>query len=271
MDAVEGATGRDGTPEPAAWSRRRPPWVLATTALLGVLTVLALLWAGTGLTDRDWVRVVGGGVVALLLGSTVGFLTVAAARGSGAAPRLGSWSDGVQGVRFDYSTATYCWFSLLLVGCVLVLLCVGAATGSVFGVLPAAGAALLGWYLVVMLRHAPGGLLLSPAGIAHRGPTNLYSVPWHAVRGVEAWDLGTSALVVKADPSPQSVLRRHTGWFDTGELRYLPFLVVRTYWLAADREAIRSALAFYLAHPELRGELGSEAAVRRIVEGRTAA
>ncbi|MFG2169643.1 hypothetical protein [Micromonospora chersina] len=271
MDAVEGATGRDGTPEPAAWSRRRSPAVLATMAFLGALTLLVLLWAGTGLPDRDWARVVAGAVLALVMGSTVGFLAVAATRGSGAAPRLGSWSDGVQGVRFDYSTATYCWFSLLVVGCVLVFLCVGVAIGSVLGVLPAAGAALLGWYLVVMLRHAPGGLLLSPAGIAHRGPTNFYAVPWSAVRGIEAWDLGTSALVVKAHASPQSVLRRYTGWFDTGELRYLPFLVVRTYWLAADREAIRSALAFYLAHPELRGELGSEAAVRRIAEGRTGA
>ncbi|WP_262284708.1 hypothetical protein [Micromonospora sp. MA102] len=266
---MDGERGGAGTPEPAAWSRRRSPWVLATMALLGVLTLLVLLWAGTGLSDRDWVRVIGGVVLALLLGSTVGFLAISGTRGSGAAPQPGSWPDGVEGVRFDYSTATYCWFSLLVAGCVLVLLGGGVAVGSVFGVLMIALAALLGWYLMVVLWRAPGGLLVSPSGIAHRGLTNFYSVPWHVVRGVEARDLGTSALVVKADPSPQSVLRRYTGWFDTGELRYLPFLVVRTYWLAADREVVRSVLAFYLAHPERRGELATQDAVRRIAEGRT--
>ena len=55
---------------------------------------------------------------------------------------------------------------------------------------------------------------------------------------MEAQRLGTSVIVVKAYPSPESVLRRHTGRFDTGELKFLPFLVFRTYWLAADREAV---------------------------------
>ncbi|MGW5671455.1 hypothetical protein [Micromonospora sp. NPDC003776] len=239
-------------------------------ALLTVLALLALVWAVAGVPDGDWMRAIGGAVLALVLGSASGFLVVAARRGSGATVALAPWPGGDgRAVRFGYSISAYCLFSLLAASCVLVMLCVGAATGAVLGVVMVAVAALLGWYLVAMLRRAPGGLLLSPDGLAHRGLTSFYAVPWDAVRGVETWRLGTWALVVKADPSPQSVLRRYTGRFDTGELEFLPFLVVRTYWLAADPEVVRRTLAFYLAHPELRDELGTPEAVRRIAEGRT--
>lgn len=271
MDADEGRAGRDRTPEPAAWSGRRlSPWPLLAVAFLAVLALLALVWAVAGVPDGDGVRAVGGLVLALVLGAASGFLVVAARRGSGARVTLVPWPGGDgRAVRFGYSLSAYCGFSLLVASCLLVFLCVGAAAGSVLGVVMVAVAALLGWYLVAMLRHAPGGLLLSPDGLAHRGLTSFYSVPWDAVRAVETWRLGTSALVVKADPSPRSVLRRYTGRFDTGELEFLPFLVVRTYWLAADREAVRRTLAFYLAHPDLRGELATPEAVRRIAEGRT--
>ena len=277
MGADEGTAGRDRTPTTAGWSGRRLPLsALPGTVFFAVAAPCGLIAAVGGVVERDWVLFVGGAVIALIFGSLLGLLVVASSRGSGAAPTLAQSPGGTSGVRFGYSTIAYFWFTTVLVMCVVVGLIVAVATGTsgsvfggVVGVVFAGMAVLLAWYLVALLRLAPGELVLSPAGIAHRGLTSLYSVPWSAVQSVEAWRLGTSVIVVKADPSPESVVRRYTGRFDTGELRFLPFLLVRTYWLAADREAVLSALAFYHAHPELRGELATPEAVRRIAEGRT--
>jgi hypothetical protein len=244
-----------------------------------VLAVCGLVGLTGGIVDGDGELIMGGAFLLLLFGSLVAFLVVASSPGSGTGTTLvPSPCGGDRAVRFGYSTVTYVWFGAMVVTCAVALLGFavalavrGGVLSRVIAVVLAGAALLLGWYVVVMVRHAPGGLLLSPTGIAHAGLTDFYSVPWAAVHGVEARRLGTTVLVVKAEPSPQSVLRRHTGRFDTGELRFLPFLVVRTYWLAVDREAVLSALAFYLAQPELRGELATQEAVRRIAEGRTRA
>ncbi|MBM0258299.1 hypothetical protein [Micromonospora sp. 4G55] len=279
--AAEGTPARDGHATPGGWAGGRlSRSALPGLALFVVLAVCGLAALAGGVIGRDPVLVVGGAVLLPLFGSLIGLLLVASSRGSGAATTLVPWpGGGTRAVRFGYRAAAYGWFGAVTAACALFALgmAVGAATvwGGVLGWVSAAvlagGAALLGWHLVVMLRLAPGGLLLSPAGIAHAGLTSFYSVPWAAVHAVAATSLRTSVLVVKAEPAPASVLRRHTGRFDTGELQFLPFLVVRTYWLAADREVVRQAVAFYLAHPELRDELATPAAVRRIVEGRTRA
>ncbi|SCG58798.1 hypothetical protein [Micromonospora inositola] len=282
MDADESAAGPGGTSTPpgaVGWSGRRVPG----SAILGMVLILVAalcVLAGTVAAVRagDWATVVVGGVAAVLLASVFGFLVVVgSSRGrSGPAPALTPWpGGGTSGVRFGYSTATYVWFSALLATCILIFLAMALAagtSGTVFGwmvaVVMAGVAVLLGWFLVTMLRLAPGELVLSPAGIAHRGLTHLYAVPWSAVFAVEAQRLGTPVIVVKAYPSEESVLRRHTGRLDTGELRFVPFLVVRTYWLAADPETVLRALTFYDAHPELRDELATPDAVARIAEGR---
>ncbi|MEU4369811.1 hypothetical protein [Micromonospora chersina] len=280
MAADEAPAGPDRAPASAGWrGRRLPVSALPGLALFVVLAVCGLVGLTGGIADGDGALIVGGAFLLLLFGSLVAFLVVASSRGSGTGTTLvPSPGGGDRAVRFGYSTVTYVLFGAVVVTCAAALLGLAVALGVGGGVLSRviavvlAGAALLmGWYVLVMVRHAPGGLLLSPAGIAHAGLTTFYSVPWVAVHAVEARRLGTTVLVVKAEPSPQSVLRRYTGRFDTGELRFLPFLVVRTYWLAADREAVLSALAFYLARPELRGELATPEAVRRIAEGRTPA
>ncbi|MFG1660451.1 hypothetical protein ACGFIY_28310 [Micromonospora chersina] len=280
MAADEAPAGPDRAPVSAGWGGRRlPVSALPGLALFVVLAVCGLVGLTGGIVDGDAALTVGGAFLLLLFGSLAAFLVVASSRGSGAGTTLvPSPGGGGRAVRFAYSTVTYVLFGAVVVSCAVAVLGFAVALGvrggalsRVIAVVLAGAAVLLGWYVVVMVRHAPGGLLLSPAGIAHAGLTNFYSVPWAAVHAVEAWRLGTTVLVVKAEPSPQSVLRRYTGRFDTGDLRYLPFLVVRTYWLAADREAVLAALAFYLAHPELRGELATPEAVRRIAEGRTRA
>ena len=274
------AAQRGGTPTPTGWSGRRVP----VRTVLGMVFFVVAALCGLGvvvaaLPARDWEIVAVGAVMALLFGSTFGFLVVAWSRGSGAAPTSAPWpGGGGSGVRFGYSTSAYCWFSAMLAGCVLVFggLAVvqgtsGGTVGRVAAVVLGGLAALIGWFLVTMLRHAPGELVLSPVGVAHRMLTGFYSVPWSAVFEVEARRLGTPVIVVKAYPAPESVLRRHTGRFDTGELRFLPFLVVRTYWLAADAETVLRALTFYHAHPELRDELATPAGPARIAAGRTGA
>ncbi|WP_157740340.1 hypothetical protein [Micromonospora auratinigra] len=236
---------------------------------MSVLTGLAALAVAAAVLDRDWAAATWSALVTLFLGGAVGFLLLVGRRGSGAAAAPVAAPDGSAGaVRFGYSTAAYGWFTLLLAVCAVFLFATALGAGVVLGVVLFAGTAVTGWYLLVMLRHAPGGLLLSPAGLAHRGLTSFYWLPWDAVRSVGTEALGTWALVVRADPSPRSVLRRHAGRFDTGELEYLPFLVIRSYWLAADREVVRQAVDFYLTHPERRGELATGEAVRRIAEGR---
>ncbi|MEU5531033.1 hypothetical protein ABZ744_29290 [Micromonospora chersina] len=280
MAADEAPAGPDRAPVSARWGGRRLPMsALPGLALFVVLAVCGLVGLTGGIVDGDAALTVGGAFLLLLFGSLAAFLVVASSRGSGAGTTLvPSPGGGGRAVRFAYSTVSYVLFGAVVVSCAVALLGFAVALGvrggalsRVIAVVPAGAAVLLGWYVVVMVRHAPGGLLLSPAGIAHAGLTSFYSVPWAAVQAIEARTVGTTVLVVKAEPSPRSVLRRYTGRFDTGDLRYLPFLVVRTYWLAADREAVLAALAFYLAHPELRGELATPDAVRRIAEGRTRA
>lgn len=279
MAADETPAGPDRAPAPDWRGRRLPMSALPGLVLFVVLAACGLVGLAGGIADGDGALIVGGAFLLLLFGSLVAFLVVASSPGSGTATTLVPWpGGGDRAVRFGYSTVTYVWFGAVVVACAVALLGFavplavrGGVLSRVIAVVLAGAALLLGWYVVVMVRHAPGGLLLSPAGIAHAGLTNFYSVPWAAVHAVEARRLGTTVLVVKAEPSPQSVLRRYTGRFDTGELRFLPFLVVRTYWLAVGREAVLSALAFYLAHPELRGELATPEAVRRIAEGRTRA
>ncbi|MFG3576315.1 hypothetical protein [Micromonospora chersina] len=280
MAADEAPAGPDRAPVSAGWGGRRlPVSALPGLVLFVVLAVCGLVGLTGGIVDGDAALTVGGAFLLLLFGSLAAFLVVASSRGSGAGTTLvPSPGGGGRAVRFAYSTVSYVLFGAVVVTCAVALLGFAVALGvrdgalsRVAAVVLAGAAVLLGWYVVVMVRHAPGGLLLSPAGIAHAGLTSFYSVPWAAVHAVEARTVGTTVLVVKAEPSPRSVLRRYTGRFDTGDLRYLPFLVVRTYWLAADREAVLAALAFYLAHPELRGELATPDAVRRIAEGRTRA
>jgi hypothetical protein len=80
--------------------------------------------------------------------------------------------------------------------------------------------------------------------------------------------IGTPVIAVKAVPAPDTRVRRYTGRLGSGELRFWPFMVIRTGWLASDPIVVYHALAFYHAHPELRGELATPKAVARISGGR---
>ncbi len=57
------------------------------------------------------------------------------------------------------------------------------------------------------------------------------------------------------------------GRFGSGEVQFLPLMVIRTAWLATDPTTVYHALSFYHAHPELRAELATPEALDRIGNG----
>ncbi|MGC5020502.1 hypothetical protein [Micromonospora sp. DT47] len=280
--------GADGMP--AGLGDREAPWRVdgvgprwSPLRLLALLFFVGMLLCALGIAvsavgDRDGSGVVLGVAGAVLFAHLLGFLAVVwlPRRRSARHVTSARTPDGTVGVRFGYSRWAYYWMTALLVLCLAIgaaVVLAAAAQGGTAGRVGAVGLAVLlgltGWFLVTVLRVGAGAVTVSPAGIAHRGLVHLHVVPWYAVHGVGAGvRAGTPVIVVDAAPSPDTVVRRYTGWFGTADARELPRLVVRTLWLATDPATVLAALAFYHAHPELRGELATPEAPRRIAEGR---
>ncbi len=264
-------------PTPAEWSGGQLPGAArATVVFLVILSIGLVVAAVVAFAGDDPAGGVISTVAALILGHVAGFgLWVwRTPRRSGRTGTLSATPDGATGVRFGYWFWTYYWFTgLLLIGvlALLALAVVGGASGAPAGgiiAIPAGIAALaLGWVLVTVLRLAPGGITMSPAGVYHRSLTFTHFVPWEAVVAVDAGWLGTPVIVVKALPTPEMRVHRYTGRFGTAELRLIPYMAVRSYWLATDPATVYHALAFYQAYPRLRAELGTQSALDRIGGG----
>jgi dipeptide/tripeptide permease len=139
--------------------------------------------------------------------------------------------------------------------------------GTVAAIAIGALVLVIGWVLVTMLRLAPGKIILSPAGVSHRGLTSAHFIPWHAIVAISAGWLGTPVIAVKAKPSPDTRVRRYLGRFRSGEVQFLPAMVIRTAWLATSPTALYHALSFYGSYPDLRTELGTHDAIDRISNG----
>jgi hypothetical protein len=186
-----------------------------------------------------------------------------------------SSDDDSGGVSFAYSTWAYYWMTATLVMTILGVAgfaAAAAATATTGGLLVACLLALMTvvllWFVVTMLRLAPGRLTLSSAGVHHRGLIYTHFVPWYAIFEISAVWVGFPLLVAKAFPSEGTRLVRYLGRFGTPE--YLPFLVVRVRWLATDPVVVYDALSFYHTHPDQRAELATPAALERINSGRIA-
>jgi hypothetical protein len=120
-------------------------------------------------------------------------------------------------------------------------------------------AAVVAWFLGTVLRLAPGEVRVSAEGVLHRSLTATHFVPWYAVFDVTAEFAGTPLIVVKAHTSDGTRLRRHTGRLGTAEMQFLPYLVVRVPWLAADPVEVYRTLTFYAAHADRRSDLATGA------------
>ncbi|MGC4748390.1 hypothetical protein ACLQ28_22450 [Micromonospora sp. DT201] len=178
-----------------------------------------------------------------------------------------------QSVSFTYSTWPYFWLvaTLLMSALIGAFVAIAVATTGVPGLAVGIGLMLLTlglvWFLVVLLRLAPGRVSLCRTGLYHRSLNFTHVLPWFSVYEVSAEWIGSPLIVAKAYPADGAHVRRYTGRFGTQEMQFLPFMTVRARWLAADATAVFYALRFYLENPELRTELGTTAALSRIHSG----
>jgi hypothetical protein len=281
MSAQNGPVGeRCGLPlpEPTGWTGQRPSGLVKFGVgylALMVLVLIAVAVGGFVLGDAATGILVAAAAVYMF--HVVGFAASAQwpPRRRQATGTAGTAPDGEPGVRFRYSAWPYYWLIALLLLTVLGLLAmaaIAAATatlaGVVIGVAVAVVAALIAWFLVTVVRLAPGAVILTPSGVWHRSLTFNQFVPWQDITQVMSGRIGVPVIVAEATPAPDIRIRRYTGRFGTRELRYLPSVVVNAYWLGADPTSVYHALSYYQAHPELCAELATPDGLRRIAEGR---
>ncbi len=276
--AAGGLDGSPALPAPSGWTEQR--FSPLFTVSVAFLTVLALgvaadaAWAfGTGRPVPGALLAAGAIIVGHV--AALGIFVWRRPRRSGRTATLTTGPDGTTGVRFAYSAWAYYWFTALLALTELGLLAVivvAAATATIVGAvaagLAAPAALALRGVLGPLVRAAPGEVTLSPAGVYHRSLTFTHFTPWHTVFDVTGGWLGTPIIMVKAYPSEDTQVRRYTGRFGGQELKFIPFMVVRIYWLATDPATVYHALCFYQAHPDLRPELATPEALDRIGTGR---
>ena len=247
---------------PAGWPRaHRSPFRVLSAAGFLILTVIT---AAVAVTSGDAVDAIVFGVGAIFLGHLTGMAVniMQRPRPADHPPVAGTDDRGETGVAFRYAFWPYYWlvsvFALFALGAAafaVVLAVAGTTTGWILAVLGAAAAVLTGWYLVVVLRLAPGRIVLTPNGIYHRSLFLEHFVPWDAVVDVQARDAPSPWITVKAVPAPGTRELRHTGRIGGFEGQVLPFLVARTQWLGANALPAYQAIKHYFDHPADRPRL----------------
>lgn len=252
---------------PTGWPtpRRSVGRVLATVFLAlisGLIAVVSVAAAVTG----DAVESVGFGLAAILAGhvTAIGITGLRRPRPTGAPPSTGVNDRGESGLAFPYSrlpyyllTMTLALVVLLAGGFAIVMAVGGRVTGWVPAVISGGFAAFVGWFLVTLLRLAPGTIVVTPSGIYHRSLVLEHFVPWDAVVDVQAREGPSPWITVKALPMDGTRERRHTGRLHAFEGGLLPFLVARTSWLGANAVPAYQTIRFYFDHPDQRPHLQS--------------
>jgi hypothetical protein len=256
---------------PDGWPRARPS--TGTVLAAGFLAVLA----AAGIAGAVWAAASGRATAAVLLAAAAVYLGHIAGLGvsvwrhprRGRAPALGGTDRGEPGLAFTYARSPYYWLiavllltALGLLGVTVVAAVTGTAAGWVIAVLALALAAVIGWFAAVVLRLAPGRLVLTPDGIYHRSLTFEHFVPWYAVYDVTAESGPGPMLVVKANPADGTRVRRYSGRLGTHAARLLPFVAVPAYWLGANAGRAYRATDHYFRHPDRRPELSSATALQ---------
>lgn len=264
-------------PAPTEWTANRTNgWLTATTGMFAFMAACAVAGAVWAFSSGQLLAGSALTYGAIFMFHTAGLSFVMTQVPSRTQPpaviQLGA---GELGVAFRYSYWPYYWLTaLLLLTCgALGVFAASAALGAsaasltaafLLGLLILAAMALI----VTFLRMAPGRLTLTTTGIHHQSLTFRHFVPWYAVYDVEAGWINGPTVIIKALPSEDTKLTRHTGLLGTQEAQLLPFVVVRALWMANSPTALYRTAAFYLANPEKRHELASKAAVQRIAAGR---
>ena len=176
-------------------------------------------------------------------------------------PTAGLTDQGERGLAFSYSRWAYYWLSSVLVmvvlfdiGFVVAFAQAGTAAAWVMALVLAAVALFIVWFLVVLLRLAPGRVVVTPTGIYHRSQTFEHFVPWEAVVDLKAREGPNPRITVKALPMSGTRERRYTGRLSAG-VEGLPFMIVRTYWLGRNALPAYLTLKYYFENPDQRSRL----------------
>jgi hypothetical protein len=232
---------------------------------LGLVALLMFFVVAAAIVTGDYLEAAVFGLGALMLGHLAGmaFGMARRPRPTGKPPTAGITDERERGMAFSYSRWSYYWLSAVLISGGLLVLgfaAVSAAKGTAAGWAVAFVAVLFAafdcWFLIVLLRLAPGVIVLTPTGIYHRSLTLEHFVPWEAVVDVIAREGRTPWITVKAMPSSGMRERKHTGRLGAFEAQFLPFMVVRTIWLGANAVPAYSALRHNFEQPSARAHLG---------------
>ncbi|GGL18915.1 hypothetical protein [Mangrovihabitans endophyticus] len=250
---------------PAGWPKaRRSALRVLAAAGFAVLTVITAAVAVSAVAAGDVAGAITFGMGAIVLAHLTGMSVNIMQRPRPADhPPVTDVNDhGETGLAFRYAFWPYYWLSVVFafftLGAAAFAIVVAMQATWAAGVLAAlalAAAALVGWYLVVLLRLAPGRVVLTRSGLYHRSLFLEHFVPWDAVVDVVARAAPSPWITVKALPMDQTRERRHTGRMGGFEGQALPFMVVRTQWLGADALPAYQAIKYYFAHPEQRTHL----------------
>jgi hypothetical protein len=177
---------------------------------------------------------------------------------------------GDAGLTFRYGIAPTYWLTatmaltiVVLIGVTVVAVAQGGTQGYLIAAVLAVAALLAAAFLAVVLRLAPGQVVVSPDGIRHRGLTFTHDVPWHAVVDVVAVWANGPLVVIKTMTSADTVTRNYLGR-STDSRHNASFTTISGSWLAADPALLLQAIAYYLLHPDDRAELSTPTALHRI-------
>lgn len=252
---------------PTGWPapRRSVGRVLATVFLALISCLIAVVSVAAAVTG-DAVESVGFGLAAILAGhvTAIGITGLRRPRPASEPPSTGVNDQGESGLAFPYSrlpyyllTTTLALVVLLAAGFAVVMTTGGGVAGWALAVVSGGFAVFVGWFLVTLLRLAPGTVVLTPSGIYHRSLVLEHFVPWDAVVDVQAREGPSPWITVKALPMDGTRERRHTGRLHAFEGGLLPFLVARTSWLGANAVPAYQTIRFYFDHPDQRSHLQS--------------
>jgi hypothetical protein len=250
---------------PEGWPAPRRTAVRVLSAVfLTVITLFIALVAIAAVVTGDVLQVVVFGLSAIL-GVHITGIAITGMRSPRPAAdvrAIGETDLGETGLAFQYARQPYYWLTvtlaivaLLSAGFAVTMARQGTATGWILAVIGGAFAVFVGWFLVVLLRLAPGAMVLTPTGIYHRSLVLEHFVPWDAVVDIQAQQTANPWITIKALPTGETRERRHTGRLGAFEGQALPFMVARTYWLGANALAAYQALKYYLEHPSERSKL----------------
>jgi hypothetical protein len=259
MDMLPHQDPPEGWPKPSRSATR-----VLSAAGFCLITLISVAVVISALATRDialaLIFALGAVLVGHLAGASLSFLRQR--RPATDQPVVGVTDQGEQGLAFSYSRWPYYWLSAVLAVVALfaatfavAFAAGGTATGWALAAVAAVSGLFIGWFLVLLLRLAPGRIVLTPTGIFHRSLVLDHFVPWEAVVGVQAREGRDPWITVEALPADGTRERRHAGRLGAFETQALPFMIVRTYWLGTNALPAYRALKRYFQHPAERSRL----------------